>query len=265
MSIAEVKTNTKFARELWDKFENELMQMGNINEINDFRKHFHLRPTGSYITVVSTLDCLPMRGVSVAKTKTKDVLNRIYKIHQLKGSSDGIKTDLTDIGFKERTKQSTIILEEQLQVKMIRGMANNVPLKEHLQVNNLEFLASEFILYEGKTGKRHRVDIIGYDGDKRLFFFELKRSKKPSGKGDDQVEEYVEVYGREKRKDMIDVLKQYPINAICSDVSLDDIVIEGYAVWGYGDEIESFFKAEGLKKEGDHFTGNKAGKIVFSE
>lgn len=144
-------------------------------------------------------------------------------------------------------------------------MADNALLKEKLQVNNLIFLASEFILQEIVTKEGNKIDIIGYDGDKRLFFFELKRSKNPSGKGDAQVEEYVEIYGRQKRKDMMDVLTHYPINAIRSDVSLDDIVIEGYAVWGYGDEIESFFKAEGLKKEGDHFMGNKAGKIVFSE
>lgn len=265
MSIAEIKKNVNFAQELWDEFENELREMAHINEIDHFRKHFHLRPTGSYITIVSVLDCLRMRGVSVTKTKLKDVLNKIYKIHQLKGNSDEIKTDLIDIGFKEKTKLSTKFLEEQYQVKMISGMGDNASLKEKLKVNNLKFLASEFILHEGKTGKRYRVDIIGYDGDKRLFFFELKRSKNPSGKGDAQVEEYVKIYGRQKRKDMMDVLTHYPINAIRSDVSLDDIVIEGYAVWGYGDEIESFFKAEGLKKEGDRFTGNKAGKIVFSE
>lgn len=78
MSIAGIKKYTNFAQELWDEFENELRKMAHINEIDDFKKHFHLRPTGSYITIVSTLDCLPMRGVSVTKTKMKDVLNKIY-------------------------------------------------------------------------------------------------------------------------------------------------------------------------------------------
>jgi len=265
VSIAEVKKNAKFAQELWDEFENEHREMGHINETDEFKKNFHLRPTSKGATIVTTMDILPMNGiVCESKKEIKEKLKDIYHVFQA-GKGTDIKAKLMELGFPEKGRRTHNSIEVEFQAEMISGMSDNVALKEKLQVNDLIFLASEFILQENETRDGKKIDIIGYNGDKRLFFFEVKRSNKPSGKGDVQVEEYVNVYGQLKRNDMMDVLTHYPINAIRSDVSLDDIEIEGYAVWGYGDEIESFAKAEGLKKEGNRFTGNRAGKIIFSE
>lgn len=215
--------NTEEAAKQWKQFALECI------DIEVFKKKFHLRPTSSGVTIVSTLDEKPMRGIHCAKTKVNEMLKRL---DALITSDNNLMDELEKLGFQNRKKSEEEIAEEKYQAQMIVGMSDNEALKEYLKVEKLIFIASEFILLHDSNGKssRDRIDIVGYDGKERLFFFELKHPDNTKDDALKQVKRYVDTYSEEKnKKDMLSVLEKYPINSI----NLNNIVIEGYAVYGY--------------------------------
>ena len=226
--IEVIINNTKIAQEQWNQFALE------CDDIDIFKKKFHLRPTIKGVTIVSTLDEKSMRGILCAKTKVKETLKRIY---ELTINDNNLMDELEKLGFQKRKRDKEKIDEEKYQAQMIVGMSGNEALKEYLKVEKLIFIASEFILHDSNVkSKRERIDIVGFDGINRLFFFELKHPDNTKDNALEQVKRYVDKYSEEKnKKDMLSVLEIYPINSISSN----DIVIEGYAVYGYS-EISKF-------------------------
>lgn len=220
--------NSKEAKEQWKKFaENK--------DIDDFKKKFHLRPTKSGATIVSTLQERPMRGKKVGRTVVKDKLEELYTLIMSAESQEEKLQRLTQFGFQERKKSSSKEKEENYQAKMIANMSHNQSLKDFLKVDELIFVASEFIIHgQLDTSDKERMDIIGYDGKNRLFFFELKDPLDPKGDPIEQLKKYIYKYGGKKRKKMLKLLKEYPINSVTSK----DIVIEGYAVYAYGEKVD---------------------------
>jgi len=83
--------------------------------------------------------------------------------------------------------------------------------------------------------KRQKVDIIGYDGRGKVFFFELKTPGNINDKPEEQLTRYLDRYGIEKREETIAVLSNYPI----SSIKTEDIEFHGYAVYGYSEELDA--------------------------
>jgi uncharacterized DUF497 family protein len=229
MSETYLKTileNTKEAKKQWEEFSKI------CKDINDFKKKFHLRPTKKGVTIVSTLEKKPMRGRLVGKTVVKEWLEQLYAVTISTKSQEEKLKILQELKFDDRKQSSNSNEknEEFYQAKMIAEMSENQTLKDFLKVDELIFIASEFILHHQlDESKRERIDIIGYDGKNRIFFFELKDPEDPKGDPVSQVKRYVEIYGGVKLKEMLEILNEYPINSVCTK----DIVIEGYAVYGY--------------------------------
>jgi hypothetical protein len=236
-----IRDNAETVRKQWNDFA------WKCKDIDSFKRRFHLRPTKRGVTIISTLENMPMRGFHCAKTK---VLYNLKKLDGLMEEGNNLEVELGKLGFSDRGKFKDKIREEDFQAKMIAGMSENVALKNELKVEDLIFIASEFILHEGKdTSSGDKIDIVAFDGKNRLFFFELKDPNNKRDNPEEQVKRYIKLYGGDKRKDMLTVLKKYPINSVATD----DIVIEGYAVYGYGEEITNFKEYE----------IGKAGRIDF--
>ncbi|MFW5980936.1 MAG: hypothetical protein ACOCRU_00010 [bacterium] len=136
------------------------------------------------------------------------------------------------MNFVAKNKRIEGHKEDYYQAKMIAEMSNNNSIKNLLGVDEPIFIASEFILHEGDKRGGNKIDIIAYDGNRKLFFFELK---KPYFTDDPikQVKSYLERYGKENKKEMLEVLKTYPVHPINQDIE----EVEGYAVYGYSEEI----------------------------
>ncbi len=232
-----VLNTTQKASEQWEIFAAQ------CEDVESFRNAFHLRPTKSKVTVVSTLKHKPMRGASLAKTKLAQFLNELYikDLHLINGANGDKTIDeenimlLTHKKFEDRKTPKEKKTEEKYQAQMIKFMPGNNQLKSFLNADKLIFIASEFILHpQSDVSKRERVDIIGYDGHSKLFFFELKTPENITDKPDDQVIRYMKRYGEIKRDETIEVLSNYPINSI----KTKDIEFHGYAVYGYSEELD---------------------------
>jgi hypothetical protein len=223
-----IMANTRTAADQWNEFA------AKCGDIEAFKKAFHLRPTKKGVTVVSTLEDKPMRGAHSAKTKLAQFLKELYdeELHLISDddpNKDERSDSLTRKGFRNRKYSN----EDPYQAKMINMMSGDIALKSFLKVDRLNFIASEFIVYNN-TNKRKRLDIIGYDGLGKIFFFELKA---PENKNDDPVKQvigYLNRYGIEERDQTLEVLSNYPINSI----NTSDVEFHGYAVHGYGNELD---------------------------
>lgn len=224
-----IMDNTRTAADQWNEFAAE------CGDVEAFKKAFHLRPTKKGVTVVSTLEDKPMRGVHSAKTKLAQFLKELYdeELHLIsKDNPNNMKKFklLTSKGFGDRKYSN----EDPYQAKMINMMSGDSTLKSFLKVDRLNFIASEFIVYNN-TNKRKRLDIIGYDGLSKIFFFELKA---PENKQDDPVKQvvgYLNRYAIDEKDQTLEVLSNYPINSI----NTSNVVFHGYAVHGYGDNLDT--------------------------
>ena len=179
----------KMAKEVWDAMAPEKQKV--------LKKYFHLRPTNSGITIVSTLPFAPMRGCTGIKTKTKlqnklkDIFNKLPILVGMdeKMAMEAIKDP--ELGFKLREEGYT--KEESIQAIMINTMSNDTNLKEVLGAHDkIRFVASELIISREDDGGR--IDIVGYDG-KDIYFFELKKERTTKV---NQLSKYIEYYKKMK-------------------------------------------------------------------
>jgi predicted RNA-binding protein with PIN domain len=241
--------HAKMATRVWNALENKEF----------IGKYFHLRPTGSGVTIVSTLPFAPMRGVDIkTELQLKDKLDKIVADIP-KISSVNINTALECLkknGFKNRERENVLkeklmrILNENLTIFLddkktasacIEKLGIKTPLEEHIQAifintmgsnNNLQrvlksngpikFVASELIFESGKN----KIDVVGFDG-KSLYFFELKKGRTTIV---DQLVKYKKYY-EEKRTELNKLLSAYPINAIDSimDKPIKPVMVMQYA------------------------------------
>ena len=195
--------NAKKATELWEKLKKE--------DQNKLEKYFHLRPTQSGITIVSTLSFLPMRGLVVTSNRLSAALNFLTKNYQriTKTDEDDAKKFLINKNnaFFFKSRSGTSILEEDVQSTMINTMSDDSNLSTKLnRSSKIKFVASELRFQQGK----HKVDIIGYDKED-LYLFELKRARTSKM---EQLTNYLEYYNNKHLGFLRDLLKNYPINPV---------------------------------------------------
>lgn len=174
---------------------------------------FHLRPTQSGITVVSTLPYAAMRGVDVtteAALKTKlEGLAAAYPQIMADDEEAAGNYLITQFGFQLRTHKTEELLEEDFQARMINFMhhSNLAKLMGLPAGRTIRFIASEFIFEQGNN----RIDIIGFDGE-IVYLFELKKDRTRKVK---QVRDYVDYYtSPAKVATFVNVLRSYPINPL---------------------------------------------------
>ena len=243
--------NSQEAKKQWEEFQEQ------CKDVDEFKKKFHLRPTKRGITIVSTLQEKPMRGKKVGRTVVKKWINELYDLTMSNKSQVEKLQVLTQLGFQEKTEGSSVKKEESYQAEMIAKMSCNQTLKDFLEVDELIFIASEFIIHDkSDTSNRERIDIIGYDRRDKLIFFELKMPDS-NDKPIEQLKKYIDKYGGEKLEEMLKILKEYPINSVDSK----DIVIEGCAVYGYGEKVN----VNVSKKEIEEYKGSIIREIRFLE
>ncbi len=189
-SVPKILRNAEFASKVWNEF------LISINNAEVFRKCFHLRPTASGITIVSTLPYAPMRG----KNETKDtILNVLKKLHEkLSQLTNDAKEDslniLKELEFKQRT--NTKALEDNLQALLIQGLIKNEP-----AYYGIQFIASEFNLVHDK-----RFDVVGVK-DTTAYIFELKKERNTHAVS--QLKGYINHFNTYIR-DYESVLRVYP-------------------------------------------------------
>ncbi len=201
----DILQNAKIATAVWNGLDKDQRE--------ELHKYFHLRPTNSGITIITTLPFSPMRGlVEKNDVNLRKKLDDIYKeLPILYSTEEGkAKECLNVLGFKLR-EQDTDSLEEAVQALMIRNMSTDSSLQKRLGAKEkIRFIASEFIFEQGNN----RVDIIGYDGTD-LYLFELKKDRTTKV---EQVRKYVDYYNK-NRALLVDILRDYPINPVKSPVN----------------------------------------------
>ena len=197
--------NAKTAKSIWDSFDR-------ADEIN---RYFHLRPTNSGVTIVTTLDGYEMRGrIEKNSEGLIGALNDIadkYKI-LVSLNDEKRKEAMGKLNFAKRRRRGAakgFPLEEVVQATMINTMSDDYNLAKALNAQKVEFVASEVILKKGN----HRVDIVGFDRTtKILYLFELKKDRTRKV---EQVMDYVQHYERKEiREELGNLLKAYTINVV---------------------------------------------------
>lgn len=225
--------NAQIAKNVWNTLPKEKQKK--------IRKYFHLRPTSTGVTIVSTLPIAPMRGINVSKeSELQNNLEEIFNNYQTITSDDNDKAKdaLAGLGFKKRDIGEGVLLEESFQAMMINMMndENGKGYKIFKDSEPIKFLASELIFEKGPN----RIDIVGYD-DNSLYFFELK--KKRTFKVE-QVSNYVGYY-ENKRMVLDELLSNYPINAL----SVKDKKIKGVMVMRHAENSSNRKEWEQLEKQ----------------
>ena len=212
MSIVQLIDNSKTIKKIWKNFVDE-------NPHQQFGKWFHLRPTSKGVTIVTTHDSRPMRGIHVAKTKLNNVLIAINNVLMKQNFEienapwEALESVLAAEKIKERFIAGFRNREFPLQARMISEMSDNSMIKEALGINYLHFAASEVILQEGVTEGGQKIDIVAHDGTGKVFFLELKSQDNKKDSPFEQVAIYVRDYGKigsKKNKDFEELMKNYP-------------------------------------------------------
>lgn len=185
-----------------------------LAQSNTLKRFFHLRPTESGVTIVSTLPCAPMRGITsiTRPERLRETLVEIFenfpKVTQ--DEEEDAKVCLDALGFELRKKSPKKPLEEYYQAVMIndlnRGESNLAGILGRKRIN---FVASELIF----TGSSDRIDVVGYEPEAReLYFFELKKDRTLHV---EQVRNYVDYYSQtEQKRFLSELLSRYPINKV---------------------------------------------------
>ena len=206
------------ASRVWDRFAK-----GKNALITRF---FHLRPTNSGVTVISTLPGYEMRGVVNIKDEPNllRILSNIAEDYKRITSLDEtLKIEImeNDLEFSCRPKEKKDNkLEEKIQALMINTMGRDRNLAAKLGAKNsfIHFVASELIFKQGNN----RVDIVGFDGQD-LYFFELKKDRTTKV---DQVKRYVDYYSNAPQIDTLkELLRNYPINPVADFRSIKGVMV----------------------------------------
>lgn len=205
-TVENIASNAKTAQEVWKDFAH--------NE--KLCECFHLRPTKSGITLVSTLPYAPMRGIPVKAIELKPLLENIAKrTNVLLGvNAEKSLALLEEWGFKRR--KSNAFLEENAQALFIQGMI----LKQDMY-EGIEFVASELVLAKNSC----RFDVVGYKND-TLYIFELKKGRKTGGLT--QTADYAELIN-ENKECYLEVLRNYPHCAVNDYKEFRPIAVMRYA------------------------------------
>lgn len=209
--IKDVLNNAKIAKEGWEEYNSK---KENLETVTKFKKFFHIRPTTSGYTIISTHRDKPMNGIFVnsskakvgAKEKTKLKLQEAISI--ISQNIKGENIDWNEMKFKQTGRVDD---EYRFQAYFINEIIGNEQFKNILGVKELYFIGSEVILHEGVKGKRRKPDVLAHDGNGKVFFFELKRSGSKDN-SIEQVNDYIKYY--ENDENYKELLLNYPMTEI---------------------------------------------------
>ena len=212
-TVDNIVANAKAAKEVYD----ELLHNNSLDV--DFSKCFHLRPTSSGITIVSTLPYAPMRGkTKVHKRELKNVLKDLDEKICGKDTNKAANVLHDVFEFKKRKTKKNISdknakSEEEVQSDFIKGL-----LSRQSGFEGFEFVASELML-----NKEKRFDVVAIQG-KVLYIFELKKNEDPDVIS--QVLGYVaQVEGKENESAFRRVLRDYPNRSVDSFDEVKGVVV----------------------------------------
>jgi len=221
-TVRKIAANARAAKEVWAGFENN----------RELCECFHLRPTASGITLVSTLPYAPMRGISVAIADLKPLLSEIVKkTDVLQGIDEDKALNLLE-GWGYKSRKSGSFLEENAQALFIQGMIlqqnmyNTISTGMCSSVNpgmyeGINFVASELVLAD----KSSRFDIVGYK-DGTLYIFEMKKDRSIPGLA--QTAGYAKLINENKQY-YLDVLNNYPQCSVHDFDKVAPIAVMQYA------------------------------------
>ena len=223
------KNHIKFAEmatKVWKELNRDVQER--------LKKYFHLRPTSSGVTIVSTLPFAPMRGLRITTEEDlRKYLNVILDGYK-KITSDNEKNALgfltNELKMKTRVKEKEKS-EEYFQAIMINNITapnGGKNLQEILSAHEpVKFVASEFIFEKGKN----KIDIVGYDG-KDLYFFELKKDRTTKV---NQVAQYVNYY-KDNKDALCELLRNYPINPVKDYDDIKGVMVMRHAEGSVSDK-----------------------------
>jgi len=205
-TVRKIATNAKLAQEAWGDFaHNEKMH-----------ECFHLRPTASGVTVISTLPYAAMRGISLNAANLKPMLNEILvNINVLLGVDDDKSLMLLD-NWNFKRRKSSGFMEENAQALFIQGMI----LKQEMY-EGIDFVASELVLADSSS----RFDVVGYKND-TLYIFEMKKDRAIAGLA--QTAEYAKL-ANDNKSHYLEVLKNYPHCPVNDFSNVRSIAVMRYA------------------------------------
>jgi len=221
---------SKAAREALASFKEK-----NPEKFKKFIKWFHLRPGSGNVTIVTTHEERAMRGIKVGKTRIESSAEFLADCIDTDGKTINWKKIAgkfnAEKGFEKGTGNGN--KEYPFQAKMINNLHDDKKLKKLIGVKNLFFIASEVVFSRGKEDRK-KIDIVAHDGDGKVIFFEMKAPANERDKPVDQVNGYLELYGKDGTKNYIfeEMLKNYPQNPIEKITGYD-----GYGVIGYSDNL----------------------------
>lgn len=221
-TVERIYENAKAAKSIYE----------GLNLDNNFNKCFHLRPTGSGITIVSTLPYAPMRGKSVSKEKLEETLLLLNKDFRRICCEDTDKAFevLEKLDYKKRTPPKSD-LEENIQAEFIKGL-----LSEQSDYDGVTFITSELVLAD----ESNRFDVVGFKNG-ILYIFELKKGRTFSALP--QVSGYVKFVKENKDifKRILSVYPNYSVNDF-SDV-------KGIAVMEYAANVTPKLREDAVKND----------------
>lgn len=204
----------KVATAAWNQFDQEDQKI--------IQKYFHLRPTQSGVTLVTTLPFLAMRGRDGLQSEddVSTLLRAIIKNYREITQDDDdraveVVSDILGIVVGRRDL-SEDDLEYDIQARMINHMSDDSNLAKALGSKTMiQFVASEMIFEQGPN----RVDIVGFNGSD-LFFFELKKGRTTKVK---QVADYVRHYGESPL--LGPLLAVYPIYPVAAFEKIKGVMV----------------------------------------
>ena len=211
-TVEKIIQNTKVAQEVWKKYVHDRKMC----------ECFHLRPTGSGITIISMLPYAPMRGLcDVNPDKLNDELkklsgetSRLLGVDEDKASEIMVKHGFIDEEY--RVKRSGVWKEDNAQALFVKGM-----ILKHDMYEGIDFVASELAL----AGKSSRFDIVGYKDDD-LYIFEMKKERPQ--KGFEQVAKYAAAINNNKEI-FLSVLSKSPYCPVNNFKKVHAITVMRYA------------------------------------
>jgi hypothetical protein len=218
-----------------DVLKNAKRAKAQLSEIANPVPFFHIRPTSSGITFVTTHKDRAMRGIAkISAARTGEMLTLASR--SIKGAAVDFsrvkyvrKTGRTEI-FEERTQASLSKKREKefaIQAFVINAIVSGEKsLPDKFGVDRLFFMGSELILQDGTVNSGQRIDIVAHDGNGKILFIELKDE---STKDDpcDQMRKYLKKYGNDEQ--FKELLLNYPS---IPGISKVDRPFEGWVIVG---------------------------------
>lgn len=175
---------------------------------------FHIRPTSSGITLVTTHSEKAMRGiVGISASQAGELLKRASDATRADGSVDFSQVKYVKKTDKEETFPESPDTKCEKEFAIQAFVINKIVCGEKsfsakFGVDQLFFIGSELILQEGSTENGKRIDIVAHDGYGKILFLEIKDKSNAEDDPRAQVQNYVKKYHEDAQ--FKELLLNYP-------------------------------------------------------